>query len=823
MARRAEVLIGRYVRWLSRRALIIVATHLVLVAGAGYLIATRLPLYSDFSYLLPQDTASVRDLRRLETRVAGGDIVLTIIEAPTPQVRAAAVASFVEGARALPPTLVESVEFDDAELRDFLRPRKYLFVPYADLVRARDVLAQTIDQAKLRSNPLFIDLDDEPDPQAAAAERAQLDELRDKQRDADQRLAISANVSADGLTALVLVRAPFRSTAAGQGERLLERLAVVRSQVTAAHGGVRIGFTGGIVTSVAEHEAILDGMVVSSLITMVLVSLVLLLYFRSATLLFLLVGTLGIATTLSFGAAALTVGHLNAATAFLGAIIAGNGINYGILLIARYLHERRQHPIEEALGIAIEATLRPTAVACLGAAIAYGSLAATSFKGFADFALIGAIGMFVCWTAAYLLLPAVLLRFGGTARIVNKDTAIARGIVRYLGFKHSGRVCVIAAGLTVVATVIVARYIAGDPFEYDITRLRSVGTSAVTAREWLATSDRNFGRGISGRTYIFADRDDQVPLIVDAVKARDATVPAHYKTIGAVSSVLDAVPVRQREKLAVLAEIRALLEDDALAALDESQRAELLALRPPDELVAFTATDLPPSTRARLTEKDGRVGLMIAVRPDEGLDEWDGRDLIRFANAVRRLQLADGETVTTSGSSVIFADIIDSIERDGPRVTTLASVGLIVMVVLLVGLNRRAIAVLAATFGGSLLMVAVCALLDLKVNFLDFVALPITLGLGIDYAINIAHRQASIGEDPRAHDDPIAMLRTSGAAVLVCSITTIIGYGSLLGSANLAIRGFGTASLIGEITCVVAALVLVPAIIGLRRRSGEPP
>ena len=116
-------------------------------------------------------------------------------------------------------------------------------------------------------------------------------------------------------------------------------------------------------------------------------------------------------------------------------------------------------------------------------------------------------------------------------------------------------------------------------------------------------------------------------------------------------------------------------------------------------------------------------------------------------------------------------------------------------------------------------MVAVCALLGLKVNFLDFVALPITLGLGIDYAINVAHRH-----DQRGHPDPITTLRTSGSAVFVCSLTTMIGYGSLLVSENLAIRGFGTASLIGEVTCVLTALVLVPALLalGARRRTSLP-
>ena len=105
---------------------------------------------------------------------------------------------------------------------------------------------------------------------------------------------------------------------------------------------------------------------------------------------------------------------------------------------------------------------------------------------------------------------------------------------------------------------------------------------------------------------------------------------------------------------------------------------------------------------------------------------------------------------------------------------------------------------------------ATCALFGLKVSFLDFIALPITLGLGIDYAINIAHRQAS-----EAAPDPLVTLRSSGSAVFICSLTTIIGYGSLLVSQNLAIRGFGAASLIGEITCVLSALVLVPALLAL--------
>jgi hypothetical protein len=453
-------------------------------------------------------------------------------------------------------------------------------------------------------------------------------------------------------------------------------------------------------------------------------------------------------------------------------------------------------------------------VASLGASIAYGSLAATSFKGFADFAVIGAFGMALCWATTYLLLPALMLRWGRDTRITVQDPLVGSLLVRILGFRRPRVVCGIALAGALVTTAIVARYIARDPFEYDIKQLRSEGSDAVTARAWMALSDRTFGRGYSGRTYIAADRLEQIPLIVSALRARDANVPPAHQTFGSVTSILDFVPEDQPRKLVVLSRIRQLLDDDALAALTDSERAELAELRPPDDLGAITSQTLPPLVRDQLEEKDGRVGYIISIRPAPQLDEWNGRDLIRFATAVRSLELPDGETVTTSGGSIVFADIVAAIENDGPRVTAIAALGIVVMVSLLVGRNRRAVAVLVATAAGSLLMVAACALLGLKVNFLDFVALPITLGIGVDYAINVAHRHHHEGVP-----DPLSTLRTSGSAVFVCSLTTIIGYGSLLISENLAIRGFGQASLIGEVACVGTALVLVPALLSLGRTS----
>ena len=803
-ARSPDVLARRYVGWLRRRALAIIATHVVLLAAAIYLIAYRLPLYADFSYLLPQDTPAVKDLRKLEARVKSQDTALVIVRAPSPELCAAATREMMAGLVAAQSPLIARVTGDELAARTFLSAHRHLLVPLADLERARDALQHRL--AKL--NPLYVDLEDDRPP---AQVKRELEELRAKRRDALATLSRPTNISADGKVAKIEIATAFRSTDASATEQLIAVMSAVRAKVVAANPGVEIGFTGGSVSALSEHHAITKGIVLSSIVTAVLVALVLALYFRSATLLALLVGTISIATAAAFGAAAFTVGHLNAATAFLGAIIAGNGINYGILMIARYLEERRKHGFDDALAAAIVGTMRPTAVASLGASIAYGSLAATSFKGFADFAVIGAIGMMLCWIASYTLLPALMVRFGEDTHIFQGNPVVGRALVRLLGFKRSKVVCAVAGLVFAGAAVIVVRYIAADPFEYNIKNLRSRGADAVTAREWMALSDKNFGRGHAGRTYIAADRLEQVPKIIDALDK--------LPTIGSMEWLQKYVPADQEVRMAVLGEVRSLV-DKLLEKADDQEAAELAELRPPDDLRPFTAADLPEGLRDKFTEKDGRIGLLISIRPANDLDEWNGHDLIRFADAVRELHLAGGpgsapmgETVTTSGASVIFADIIEAIELDGPLVTAVALVGLVVMVGVLVGRNRRALAVLVGTVGGSLLMIALCAVLGIKVNFLDFVALPITLGLGIDYAINVAHRH-----DHEDIPDPITTLRTSGSAVFVCSLTTMIGYGSLLVSENMAIRGFGTASLIGEVTCVMTALVVVPALLAVGKR-----
>ena len=133
--------------------------------------------------------------------------------------------------------------------------------------------------------------------------------------------------------------------------------------------------------------------------------------------------------------------------------------------------------------------------------------------------------------------------------------------------------------------------------------------------------------------------------------------------------------------------------------------------------------------------------------------------------------------------------------------------------------NYSLLGVIGSLFVGVLWMAGSAMLLHIKLNFCNFVAYPITFGIGVDYAVNVITRYVQDGER-----DVTGAVRSTGAAVGLCSLTTIIGYSSLLLAQNRGLRLFGVVAVLGELCCVAVALVAVPAFLTwtARRTSSAP-
>jgi predicted RND superfamily exporter protein len=181
---------------------------------------------------------------------------------------------------------------------------------------------------------------------------------------------------------------------------------------------------------------------------------------------------------------------------------------------------------------------------------------------------------------------------------------------------------------------------------------------------------------------------------------------------------------------------------------------------------------------------------------------------------IRSNRLPSGEVLTASGDSVIFADLLRAVVHDGPRATAYAFFGVCLIVALIFRETRAMVFIIGTLMLGVLWMGGLMALFKVKINFFNFIAIPTTFGIGVDYGVKIYQRYKLEGKGSLPH-----VLKTTGGAVGLCSLTTIIGYFTLIIAKNQALVSFGWIAILGEITCLSAALLFIPALVTILEKK----
>jgi hypothetical protein len=252
----------------------------------------------------------------------------------------------------------------------------------------------------------------------------------------------------------------------------------------------------------------------------------------------------------------------------------------------------------------------------------------------------------------------------------------------------------------------------------------------------------------------------------------------------------------------------------------DEERQRLVEMRPPDDLKIVEPKDVPPLIRRRFEENNGRIGTLMYIKYRFGVSFSDGRTLLLMAKATDNVKLPDGVTVQTASRSTIFAEMIRSMERDGPLATGASFFAVVVVVILATRSKVGSLGVILALLMGVTCLVGGAAITDTKLNFFNFIALPITFGIGCEYPFNVFDRTRIL------KGDVTNAVRRTGGAVALCSYTTTIGYGSMLFSDNQALQSFGRLAMWGEIACVTMALLFLPSLLhvllGTKRVAPKP-
>jgi predicted RND superfamily exporter protein len=797
-------------------------------AALGVVLAARLELRTRFDQLLPESQPSVVELRRLADRTGGQSNVFVVLEGVNDRALRTMGDELVAKLRALGPGVVTAAEDGVQSAKAYLEPRAGLFANQADLKKLHDDLEARWQWEVGQETGSNLDDGDEPAVITAADIRTRLGSTRLEE---SARFPDGYFESKDRHALIVVAHTAVAPGDLRGARAVLDRIRTVVDGV--ARAGVRASYAGDLVTGLSEYGAVRSDLVQVGALGVGLVLSVILLFFMRLRALVALGATMAVGLAWTFGATALAIGHLNVATGFLFSIVAGNGINFGIIYMGRYFEERRNGtPLGEAVAIAHEETWPSTLTAAVAAASAYGSLGVTDFRAFRHFAFIGAFGMIACWVASYALLPSMLvvIDWARPFRVPRPSSSrpslfdrLRMGGVPFgapfaaLVERAPRTIASVGGAIAVLGAALLVSYVRSDPMEYDMRKLQNnVGQSAEMYRVAHLASDV-LGAKVEGTMAVALDRIEQVAPFVATLDSRAAAAPATDKPFQAVHSLLDFVPSAQDAKIPLLMDIRErLVRAHERGSIAPADWTELSPKLPPEGLRPFGVDDLPADLARPFTERNGVRGRLVLIEPTAGKSDADLHYLLKWADSFRETRLPDGEIVHGSGRAVIFADMLQAVAHDIPRCVVLS----LAMTVLAVALTFRrrgsAAVVLAALATGVGWVVLAMVHTHMKIHFLNFVALPITFGIGVDYAVNFVQRYEADGRRTILH-----VVRNTGGAVILCSLTTTLGYVALLRSVNQAIRGLGLLAVIGEVGCLFAAVLVLPAALLWRERTRE--
>lgn len=852
-------MIGALVDLSGRRPWLVIGLAIAAMAGL-WTYASRLELRTELRELLPSDSPAFMAYERQARRVDGGAQLIVIAESPdrganerfidalTEQLeeplrqRAACQAACADDAcrRACgQESVIRYVESGTKEVRRFFDENKWLYASVGELEKADEAIELEL---ALRGG-LIDDLDDGEAGGASGGQAVGAPEkdglsLDDTWAELQRRLKKIDEFPSGYFSTpdgrMVAIRIVSRS--AGMGDRKAAQLLddvtalVDRLEPARFHPDMQVGYAGDIPNAIAEQKSLVSEAVWATVIALVLILGGVVIYYRSPWSLLVIGLPTAFGASAGYAFATATYGYVNTVGAFLGAIIVGNGVNYPIVLLSRYRDFRaRGIPAEEARREAVFNAFRAELVGASVAAIAYGSLTITHFRGFSQFGTIGFVGMLAVWASIVPLVPATLVAIERMQAKLPRwlrdppprvSEEGASGPTARLLARATKRWPVVMLAVAPIVLLLAAwklpAYVS-DPWEYNFARLGSKSSQQKGAGSWSLKASEVFGgkMNVAG-AMMLADTPEQVPAIKAQILANDAKDPQGklVADVATIADVLPGTPDEQRKKIEILERIRDRLTPRVLRSLTPEEQERVRLMKPPETLRVITPEDLPDLIRRRFEENNGVVGSVFYVKYKNDVSFSNGRNLLRMANTTGNVVLPDGTHVVTASRPTVFAEMIRSMERDGPLATAASFLAVTIVVVLATGSLMGSLTVLSALVLGVLATAIAMAMLDVKINFLNFIALPITFGIGCEYPFNVFDRARLLGGDVS-----LALKRSAGPVAL-CSYTTVLGYGSLVFADNQALNSFGWVAVSGEIACVATALLFLPALLHVLNRAG---
>lgn len=211
--------------------------------------------------------------------------------------------------------------------------------------------------------------------------------------------------------------------------------------------------------------------------------------------------------------------------------------------------------------------------------------------------------------------------------------------------------------------------------------------------------------------------------------------------------------------------------------------------------------DLPLSILDRYSNAD-RSQYLITVFPGGSI--WnDAKFLHRFIDDL------DKVSNKATGMPPVFMELIEIIGQDGGNAMFLTVVVIILLLLLDFRNAGHAFMAMIPLAAGLVWMIGLMKLTGQQFTVMNVMGLPMILGIGIDDGVHIVHRW--ISED-RNHIRTV--FASTGKAILLTSLTTMLGFGSLIFSVWRGFGHLGAALFVGVGACFITTVLFLSGLLG---------
>jgi predicted RND superfamily exporter protein len=601
--------------------------------------------------------------------------------------------------------------------------------------------------------------------------------------------------SSDG-TSRVIVRPTETAKEVPFSKKLMGQVYGILEEMAPESRGVKVQWVGGAYRHTVEDvESIATDLRWTAIVSLVLVFSLIGFAFRDLRAVVMIFGPLFISNVWTLGYAAMVVGTLNTFTSFFMAVLIGLGVDFSIHLYSRYREVRDDGlDVHDAIVTAWDKTGPPCVAAALTSSAGFCALWMADFIAFQELGTLLAGGVLFCLVGVLTVLPLFIVWREQAGPVMmdadrqeSEDSFLGiRGRRAYPNYRLAPTILLLV-GIVSVAAASTLRKV---EFEYDLSELRAQGMS------WDDLSDRE--RILAEDSYPPAVimYDDATSLAADHVRLSDAVAAGQLTELSRVLSIYSVLPVDQTDRLSVISELGTLAKHENFSYLPPPVRQNLKRLRETD-VKALEVGDLPFGLQHVLGAMDDRHWMMVF--PSGNM--WDLRETQKVYDAIEKWvpdQPAAGQYLALS---VLYQLVRD----DAFRIVVCALIAVFIITGFHMRSPRRALGATAALVAGLCWAGAGLALFRVKVSMINFVGIPILMGIGIDVVIHLLHRMSEEGPGK-----VLRALSTTGRAAALSAATTILSFASLSAASNHGVRSLGLMIVLGLSLVTVAAFTAVP-------------